>query len=426
MRRWWACLIAVLVTIGVGCGLIITEASRPLPRPDAAVANDVLQSVRSAWPTVSEQDLPPTTPRLTIVDEAGRVVLHRGEPLTDQLAAIGERAFSLDIVVDGRRVGRMFMVDTTVEQLAARDRTIWLTAVATLLVAAAMVLLWAIVLYLDLLRPFRELRKFAQSIAAGDLEAPLRMDRGNVFGAFTQGFDIMREELAASRGREEQLRTSKRTLVAQLSHDIRTPVASIEATSELLLATAPDEKTAYRTGIILDKSRQIQALVTDLFRTNQDGVSVLPVRMAEHPSTILADMLHRSDTHELIRTCRVPECLLLFDQLRLQQVFDNVIHNSYKYAHTPIDITGAIVDDYLRLQIDDYGPGLPEAELESLVGKGVRGSNAADTPGSGLGLFTSNYLMERMLGSLSCPPSAAGFQVVIEIPCAGNIDLAAL
>ena len=56
-------------------------------------------------------------------------------------------------------------------------------------------------MYLDraVVRPFRQLKDFARRVAGGNLDIPLEMDRGNLFGAFTESFDIMREELKKAR-----------------------------------------------------------------------------------------------------------------------------------------------------------------------------------------------------------------------------------
>jgi signal transduction histidine kinase len=60
------------------------------------------------------------------------------------------------------------------------------------------------------------------------------MDRHNYFGAFTESFDRMREELKLSSEREAAANRSKQELVAEISHDIKTPVATIKATCEVM------------------------------------------------------------------------------------------------------------------------------------------------------------------------------------------------
>ena len=85
-----------------------------------------------------------------------------------------------------------------------------------------------------LVRPFNKLSDFAASVSKGNLDVPLNMDRHNYFGAFTESFDRMREELKLSSEREAAANRSKQELVAELSHDIKTPVATFKATCEVM------------------------------------------------------------------------------------------------------------------------------------------------------------------------------------------------
>ena len=80
---------------------------------------------------------------------------------------------------------------------------------------------WAV--YCSRLTPFRKLRRFARDVAAGNLDIPLEMDSYGSFGAFTESFGLMREELKKARENERAADQSKKELVASLSHDINTP-----------------------------------------------------------------------------------------------------------------------------------------------------------------------------------------------------------
>ena len=86
-----------------------------------------------------------------------------------------------------------------------------------------------------------------------------------MFGAFSESFDIMREELKQAREKELAANISKKELVAQLSHDIKTPVSSIKAMSEVL--AAKEDRDAVRDKIVAigAKADQIDSLVSNLF-----------------------------------------------------------------------------------------------------------------------------------------------------------------
>ena len=80
----------------------------------------------------------------------------------------------------------------------------------------------------------------------------------------------------------------------------------------------------------------------------------------------------------------------------------NIISNSYKYANTPIQIQYAYEEHFLSMAISDQGSGIPEAELSKITQKYYRGKNAAGKEGSGLGLYISGVLMQKMQGELLC------------------------
>lgn len=105
-----------------------------------------------------------------------------------------------------------------------------------------------------IIKPFGKMKRFAQRIAGGNLDIPLEMDRRNLFGAFTESFDLMRSELKKARMAEARANASKKELVAKLSHDIKTPVASIKAASEVGAALSADEKIRENYGQIIQKA----------------------------------------------------------------------------------------------------------------------------------------------------------------------------
>ena len=109
------------------------------------------------------------------------------------------------------------------------------------------------------MRPFRELKSFAEHVSKGNLDVPLRMQKHNYFGAFTESFDRMREELKKSSERENQANRAKKELVAELSHDIKTPVATIQATCEVMEMKYRDEDIREKVSVIRAKASSVVA-----------------------------------------------------------------------------------------------------------------------------------------------------------------------
>ncbi len=104
----------------------------------------------------------------------------------------------------------------------------------------------------------------------------------------------------------------------------------------------------------------------------------------------------------------------------MAQGLDNVFANTAKYAATRMRLSSSLGDGHLELRLRDFGPGVAEHEHSLVLGKGVRGANAADVPGFGLGLYTAARLMEGMGGSCSTRSAAdGGFEVVLTVLLSG-------
>jgi signal transduction histidine kinase len=200
-----------------------------------------------------------------------------------------------------------------------------------------------------------------------------------------------------------------------LSHDIKTPVASIKAVTEVMLVTATDAEDKKQLEVISAKAEQINTLVTDLFHATLEELQELRVSIAEIPSDRVEDLIRNADYKEMVRPFSVPSCILSADPQRLQQVFDNIISNSYKYADTPIEIEAAFEGQNLVISVIDYGVGVPKDELPLLSQKFYRGKDAGAQSGYGLGLYICKYLMEQMGGGIRCENRPNGFAVELRL-----------
>jgi signal transduction histidine kinase len=312
-----------------------------------------------------------------------------------------------------------------------------------------------LVIYFRELKPIMELQKFAEEIAKGNLDVPLPMKRNNSFVEFSEGFDIMREELRASKRREIEAENAKKQLVAELSHDLKTPVATIQATCEVLemqisrkkealeklMAEAgsgsddagraaeevPSDGTAdnmqgvladryaeienleEKVGYITKKAATIQELVQNVLHATIDDMKEVTLAIDEYPSTDIEGFItNLKEYGKIIMENHIPGCLVYMDRLRMEQVIDNVIGNSYKYAGTDIHVSfreteitasdDGKKDRFVKIIIRDKGPGVSEEEIPLLVEKYYRGTNSKDKNGYGLGMYLVNLYMEKQGG----------------------------
>ncbi|MDE5577691.1 MAG: sensor histidine kinase, partial [Oscillospiraceae bacterium] len=329
---------------------------------DAVEINAAVQSVQSDWDDISAHKNA-TSLDYTVLDGDGNVLFRTRSGLSESVnEAVINRDTILDIEAAGETVGKIIIYNNSrqglVENRKKTAAAFVIAAVVQLTVCAA----YSAYLYGSVIRPFRKLKGFAESVAGGNLDIPLKMDRGNIFGAFTESFDIMRSELKKARLAEARANAEKKELVAKLSHDIRTPVASIKAASEVGAAISENEKNRQNFTHIIHKADQINTLVTNLFSATLEELQQLTVEPTDMESGEISEMLESADYFHYAEIPAVPECLIYADKLRLQQTFDNIFANSYKYANTNIDVEILLKNNRLSVKIEDYGGGVSNEE----------------------------------------------------------------
>lgn len=281
------------------------------------------------------------------------------------------------------------------------QRELFFSVILICLVISVVLYVLLGLVYVSFVRPFHKLQKFTTEIAKGNLDIPLSINRHNFFGAFTESFDIMREELKRARESEYEANRSKKELVAELSHDIKTPIAIIKAVCEVLQVKEKKQDTLDKVEVIANKAEMIDSLVGNMFHATLEELEVLKVELVENSSLLIEKMILEQRYYgEIIIENRIPECLLYFDELRLKQVIDNIINNAYKYAKTGCYVTFSEQDNGVQIQIRDQGMGMPEEELSLATEKFYRGSNTKGESGSGLGLYLAKNFMEGMQGGM--------------------------
>ena len=289
------------------------------------------------------------------------------------------------------------------------------TTIILIYVGCSLVLITAMLAFGAYIRktvilPFDKMKDFASYVAAGDLEKPLEMDKDNMFGAFSESFDIMREELKASKERELALQKKERELVASLSHDLKTPVTGIKLTSELMaavfsqnegqeLTVTPD--MTLKMNNIYKRAEEINVLVSDLFSSTLEDLGEVKVSCTDENSSVISEIISKYDDRGLVHLKDIPQVIIHIDKIRLSQVIGNIISNSYKYAGTPIDVHSHIEDKFLEVSVSDSGQGVPDDEIELITNKFYRGKDHGDKEGSGLGLYIAKMLMDKMGGELT-------------------------
>ena len=295
---------------------------------------------------------------------------------------------------------------------------------AMMLFCIIMILSLLVFIYVRILKPFDELKEYATEISKGNLDVSLKMGKGNYFGDFTWAFDNMRKEIIKSRTAEKNAIENNKTVIATLSHDIKTPMASIRAYAEAFEAnmdSTPEKRQKYLT-VLMEKCDEVSKLTNDLFIHSISEMNKLDVNkesfdIIEFIDKDVRGLFVSEDEVDII----LPESdedrkaiLVNADRKRLLQIIENLKSNSEKYAKTKVEISLENTDG-IELHFRDFGPGIPDEEMPFITGKFYRGKNVGDENGSGLGLYIVNELVGRMDGSLKLYNRDPGLEVIIDL-----------
>lgn len=257
-------------------------------------------------------------------------------------------------------------------------------------------------IYYKILRPFDKLKNYAKEISSGNFDIPLEYERTNYFGDFTWSFDMMRREIQKARRCEKEAIENNKTVIASLSHDIKTPIASIKAYSEALEANMDntyEDRMTY-INVIMRKADEVKKLTDDLFIHSISDMD----RISFNKENVNLDDLIINASNDFSANTpinyinRIKNAYVVADRDRVYQVFENIINNSIKYANTKIDISLDEKDDNYIVSIKDYGPGIDDKDMPFIYEKFYRGVNSKNKQGTGLGLYIVKYMMEKMDG----------------------------
>jgi len=212
----------------------------------------------------------------------------------------------------------------------------------------------------------------------------------------------------------ERLRNS---LLAAISHDLRTPLASLVGLAEALpLARPPVAGQALEIAdAIRDSALRMNALVANLLDMARLEAGAVQLNRQWQPlEEVVGSALAAARPALAGRSVSValPDTLPLvyIDAVLIERVLVNVLENAAKYtpAGTPLELAAAVAGDSVLLWLDDHGPGLPPGREEALFNKFERGARESATSGVGLGLAICRAIARAHGGDISGASRAQG------------------
>jgi signal transduction histidine kinase len=308
-----------------------------------------------------------------------------------------------------------------------------------LLVAAGLIagLTAALLLFSGLIAsmrdPLEELVDAAGRLAAGDLSA--RVEVGGLSETATLGaaFNEMAGRLEAQARERDQLDRMKDEFVLTASHELRSPLTSVQGFAELLMLERENlsPRQADTVEVILDNCRHLVRLLNDLLDLARSDAGRLTIRPAPTAVAPLVDDAVRTIRAQTERagqavTAEVEEGLpaVNVEQDRIRQVLVNLLTNAHEYCPqgAAIRVTAARRGAEVEIAVSDDGPGIPPDQLEHIFERFTRG-DAGETQrvgGTGLGLAISKSLVELHGGTIHAASTpGAGSTFAIRLPAIG-------
>jgi len=280
----------------------------------------------------------------------------------------------------------------------------------------------AVVVFRPVHRRLRSLEDAAAAVGAGETAVRAPEDGGDEVASLARRFNRMAADLDA-RGRDlKQADRSRRQLLADVSHELMTPLTAMRGYLETLAlpGAVKDEATRARyVGIVTEETLRLEAIVGDLLDLARldDGGGTL-----ERQPVPLARVFERAfERHEgalaekgitLDRVVGPGAEQIRGDERRLEQVVQNLVANAVR--HTPIDgrirLSAAAVDDAVVVAVEDSGPGIPPDHVDHVFDRFYRVDSARDarSGGSGLGLSIVRAVVERHGGTASASTADLG------------------
>ncbi len=241
-------------------------------------------------------------------------------------------------------------------------------------------------------------------------------------------------QLEAANEKLTQLSLQKDAFLSQISHELRTPMTSIRAFSEILADAgadlAPDERQKYA-SVIQDETIRLTRLLDDLLdlsvlengQVSMDMRAVPLSEVLERALTSTASVIAEAGV-EIIRDRASEGRLLHTDPGRLAQVFINLIANAVKYNDSPgpkLEIRISEHPGCLLVDLIDNGPGIAPEAREMIFEKFSRLSDQAAAGSAGLGLAICREIMERLGGSVEYLPGQGGAAFRVRHPLRENL-----
>lgn len=308
--------------------------------------------------------------------------------------------------------------------IGPKDHSGIILAEIALLLLTVIIIVLLIYIRQQILKPFHQLSDFPYELSKGHLRGELKETKNRYFGKFVWGLGLLRDRLQVIRNRELEQERKKKLMLMSLSHDIKTPLSTIQLYSTALMEKIYDTESRKQEAVrqIKEKSIKIEQYVNEIIKASSEDILDIEVRNGEFYLKELMDKVagtyyEKCSLRQVsLQIGPYDNKLLRGDLERVYEVMENIIENALKYGDgNEVSITFREEEYCQLIQVHNTGDTVKENEFNHLFDSFFRGSNSAGKTGNGLGLYICRRIMTKMEGEIFAEkePDGMSFTLVL-------------
>ncbi len=293
---------------------------------------------------------------------------------------------------------RLVIIETEITPLASTVETLTVQLLCLTLILLPLGITLAVVISRRIAKPITEITESAKRLGGGDYSVHFEGRGSREVSGLADTLNFAADELSKTDG-------LRRELLANVSHDLRTPLTMIKGYAEVM-RDLPGENTPENVQIIIDEAGRLNDLVNDLLDLSRLEAGVLELQKERFNLTgSIREILTRYDKLADFKFPFEPkeEAYITADKLKISQVVYNLVNNAVNYAgeDKTVSLTQEVLDGNVRISVTDTGEGIPADKLQDIWDRyyKVDREHRRAQVGTGLGLSIVKNVLDLHGGS---------------------------
>ena len=325
--------------------------------------------------------------------------------------ASNDVTYSAPFIRNDVQVGTIYV---SVPYSLVSDKQVFVYVIMTFIIVSIIGTMYILLrlIFKDIIEPISKIHKVTNSIRDGHFEERLYYDYDGEIGTLCHDFEGLRSDLEYSNENGRKLKEKEKLLMAYISHDLRTPIATISGYVEgIHNDIVKGDRIHEYTAIILKKIGMLNSLIDDILEHSQAQLHEFEIKKCECYSRKYFEEIMieaKQDVEKkglMFSYSEIPEVLINIDEKRMRQVMQNLLGNAMKFTNEGhICVEYKVEKDYLLILVKDTGAGIAAIDIPMIFDEFYRGEKARtlNVQGSGLGLSISKYIVEQHGGRIEC------------------------